>query len=126
MLRKILIIVALLPATYFWLLTVILGITQPFFATLVIGGFLGIIGLIRAGWSLGSKTHRAKQVTQLFLGAGILSALSGTIVLIYEIVGTQSSPGIGVIAIMALLSVTILGVFELYRIRRIASEENTA
>ncbi len=126
MLRKTLIIVALLPATYFWLLTVILGIAQPFFATLVIGGLLGIIGLIRAAWSLGSKTHRAKQVTQLFLGAGILSAFSGTIVLLYEMIGAQSSPGIGVIAIMALLSVAILGVFELYRIRRIASEEDAA
>ncbi len=126
MLRKTLIIVVLLPAAYFWLLTVILGITQPFFATLVIGGLLGIIGLIRAGWGLSLKTHRGKQVTQLFLVAGILSALSGAIVLLYEIMGAQSSPGIGVIAIMALLSVTVLGVFELYRIRRIASKKNAS
>jgi hypothetical protein len=126
MLRKVLIIVVLLPATYFWVLTVVLGITQPFFATLVIGGLLGIIGLIRAGWSLGLKTHHGKQVTQLFLGAGILSALSGAIVLLYEIMGTQGNPSIGVIAIMALLSVTVLGVFELYRIRRIASKENAS
>ncbi len=123
MLRKILIMVALLPATYFWLVTAILGITKPFFATLVIGGLLGIIGLIRAGWNLGSKTRRAKQVTQLFLGAGILSALSGTIFLLNYIIGKQGT-GIGVIAIVALLSVTVLGVFELYRIRRFGSEEN--
>ncbi len=115
--------VALLPATYFWLVTAILGITKPFFATLVIGGLLGIIGLIRAGWNLGSKTRRAKQVTQLFLGAGILSALSGTIFLLNYIIGKQGT-GIGVIAIVALLSVTVLGVFELYRIRRFGSEEN--
>ena len=125
MLRKVLILVVLLPATYFWVSTVLLGITQPFFATLVIGGLLGIIGLIRAGWSLGLKTHRGKQVTQLFLGAGILSALSGAIFLLYEVMGKQGI-SLGVIAIMALLSVTVLGVFELYRIRRIASEENAS
>jgi len=124
MLRKTIIVITLLPATYFWVITLILGITQPFFASLVVGGLLGIIGLIRVGWGLGSQVSSGKLVTQLFLCAGILSALTGIIFLFSEISKTRGYPIVGLLAIMALFPVTIVGAFELYRISRIASEDN--
>jgi heme A synthase len=125
MLRKTIIIAALLPATYFWLVMLIFGdVSQPFFASLVVGGLLGIIGLIRVAWSLDSQISRGKLITQLFLSAGILSALSGIIFLVSEIAKTRGNPLLGYIAIVALLAVTIVGAFELYRISRNTSDDN--
>ncbi len=99
-------------------------VSKPFFASLAVGGLLGIIGLIRVGGTMGSRVSRGKLVTQLFLGAGILSALSGIIFLISAISKTRGNPSLGFVAIVALLAVTVVGAFELYRISRTTSEDN--
>lgn len=118
MFRKTLIIITLLPAMYFWLATVIAGITRPFFAALVAGGLMGAIGLIRAGWGLGLKSPDGSKVTQLLLGAGVLSALSGVVFLSYYGYRTDNlTAPILLAAIIALSAVTIVGIAEFARLR---------
>lgn len=116
MLRKVLIIIALLPAGYFWLITVILGITKPFFATLVIGGLLGFVGLIRAGWDFGVNTPNGRRTTRFLLWLGLVSALTGvTFVIRYMVVLGSNPAPIGVLAVGSLLMISVVGVLELVK-----------
>lgn len=116
MLRKGLIIITLLPAGYFWLITAILGITKPFFALLVVGGLLGFVGLIRAGWHFGDDTPKGRRTTRLLLGVGIVSALAGVAFLVRYLVALGPDPApIGVIAVVSLLAIGAVGVVELFR-----------
>lgn len=116
MLRKALIIITLLPAGYFWLGTAILGITKPFFASLVIGGLLGFVGLIRAGWSFGGDTPSGRRKTRFLLGIGLVSALTGVTFLFRYLVVLGSDPApIGVVAVGSLLAISAVGVVELIR-----------
>jgi hypothetical protein len=48
-------------------------VSQPFLASLAAGGLLGIIGLVRVGWTIGPQISRGKLVTHVTNSKSIIT-----------------------------------------------------